>query len=236
MGWFVIVLTTLLWWDSCWNHESTSLRSGCNSLEFHPTSRWIDPTIGRECLRWCSPRVSSPSYFLMIHPQSLLIHRGCTVLYEISTSPSPNVCWFTCFAIFCHSTWAVSGGLQLGTREPATRQFYQACQTLIGCQNATETIPKLPFLQHHWMRHHKLCVLPELGELLHRSKPQVLWSPRVLVQLVQLVPTGWWFQISPDGSFPPMIWHEGPTGEVLTIFPPSNGQPKQGKYVVISSP
>ena len=108
-GWYkwskpIVVLT-------CFNHIKLTMMRWkqwrvSDLFFFHPTSRWIDPTIGHECLRWCSPTVSSPSYFLWYIPKVCLFI-GDVLYYEISISPSPNVCLFTCFAIFCHSTWAM---------------------------------------------------------------------------------------------------------------------------------
>ena len=140
----------------------------------------------------------APPQFLVqasfvIHPQSCLFI-GDVLYYEISISPSPNVCLFTCFAIFCYSTWAM----------------------LVECfgmwAGNTPVLPGLPDVTHsNWMQtlQKPITSLDETSQAMRvawgaacftdPSYAQVLWSPRVLVQLVQLVPTGCWFQI-PSGK------------------------------------
>ena len=79
----------------------------------------------------------------MIHPQSLFIHRGCTVLWNFHI-PKPQCLFIYLFCNILPFNMGHVGGMQLGTREPATRQFYQGCQKLIGCK-CYRNHPKPPF-------------------------------------------------------------------------------------------
>ena len=174
-------------------------------MEFHPTSRWIDPTIGHECLRWCSPRVSSPSFFFMIHPQSLFIHRGCTVLWKF---PYPQAPMFVDLLV-----------LQYFAIQHGPCWWNATWYSWAGDTGNTPVLPGLPDVTHsNWMqmlqKPSRTSIFPDnitgwditsyaccLGSCFtdpvampRYSDHRESWS-----NWFQLVPTGWWFQI-PSGK------------------------------------